>query len=83
MRLFAGRIEHSLNVTVQRLHDADARKHRRAAVRRDQDQGRHCRLPLRRRVLGLRKLGDIGARVLEGEYPIENQLLKFPPSKTF
>jgi hypothetical protein len=32
------------DVAVQRPHDADAREHRRAARRRDQDQ-RHCRLP--------------------------------------
>ncbi len=67
MRLFAQWIEDAFNVTVQRLHDADACKHRRAAVRRDQDQGFHCRLPFRRRVLGLRKLDDIGARGFEGD----------------
>jgi hypothetical protein len=41
MRFLARCIEHALNVTVQRLHDADARKHRWAALRRDQDQGFH------------------------------------------
>ena len=50
MRLFAVGIEHALDVAVQSSHDADARKHRWAAVLRDQDQGFHCRLPLRRRV---------------------------------
>jgi hypothetical protein len=39
MRLFARWIEDALNVTVQRSHDADACEHRRAATRRDQDQG--------------------------------------------
>ena len=41
---------------VQRPHDTDAREHRRAARYRDQDQGFHRSLPLRGRVLGLRKL---------------------------
>jgi hypothetical protein len=66
-RFLARCIEHGINVTVQRLHDADAREHRWAAVRRDQDQGFHRRLPLRRRVLRLRKLGDVGAVVFEGD----------------
>jgi hypothetical protein len=35
----------------------------------DQDQGFHCRLPFRRRVLGFWKLGDIGFGVLEGDDP--------------
>jgi hypothetical protein len=52
-------------VTVQCLHDADARKHRRSAVRRDQDQGFHGRLPFRRRVLSLRKLRDVERCVAE------------------
>jgi hypothetical protein len=38
MRFFARWVEDALNVTVQRLHDADACKHRWAAVRRDQDR---------------------------------------------
>jgi len=61
MMLFAIRIEDALNVTVQGPHDADAREHRRAAKRRDQDQRLHCRLPLWRHVLGFRKLGDVAA----------------------
>jgi hypothetical protein len=32
-------IEYALDMTVQRLHDADPGQHRRAAFRRDQDQG--------------------------------------------
>jgi hypothetical protein len=48
-------------------HDANARKHRRAAKRRDQDQGFHCRLPLLGFVLGLRKLRDVGAGILESD----------------
>ena len=46
MMVFAIGIEHALDVAVQRSHDADAREHRRAA--RDQDQGFHSGLPLRR-----------------------------------
>jgi hypothetical protein len=67
MRVFAIRIEDALGVAVQRSHDADAREHRRAAERRDQDQRFHCRLPFCRRVFGLRKLGNVGASVLEGD----------------
>jgi hypothetical protein len=67
MRFLARRIGHALNVAVQRPHDADARKHRWSAVRRDQDKGLHCRLPLLRRVLRLRKLCDVGASVFEGD----------------
>jgi hypothetical protein len=46
MMLFVIGIKHPLNVAVQGPHDADAREHRRAARRRDQDQRFHCRLPL-------------------------------------
>jgi hypothetical protein len=65
MRVFAIGIEHALDVAVQRSHDADARQHRRPPVRRDRDQGFHCRLPFRRRGLGLRKLRDVFAGVRE------------------
>ena len=46
-------------VPVERPHDSDARQHRGAAAVRDQDQGFHGVLPLRRAVLGLgkRRLG--------------------------
>jgi hypothetical protein len=54
-------------MTAQRPHHADAREHRRAAERRYQDQGFHRRLPFRRRVFGLRKLGDVGAGVFESD----------------
>jgi hypothetical protein len=58
-------IEHALDVAVQCPHDADACEHRRAAERRDQDQRLHGGLPLRSFVLGLRKLGDVGASILK------------------
>lgn len=64
MRLFARWIKDALDMTVQGSHDADGREHRGAAKRRNQDQHFLCRLPLRRRVLRLRKLGDIGARLV-------------------
>jgi hypothetical protein len=65
MMLFARRFEHAFDVSVQRLHHPNPRKHRRPAGRRDQDQGLHRRLPFRRFVLGLRKLGDLGPGILE------------------
>jgi hypothetical protein len=56
MVVFAIGVEDALDAAVQGLHDTDAREHRRAARYRDQDQGFHRSLPLRGRVLGLRKL---------------------------
>jgi hypothetical protein len=52
-------------VTVERLHHADPREHRRPAFRRDQDQRLHRRLPLRRLVLGLPQLRDVRPGILE------------------
>jgi hypothetical protein len=43
----------------------ESRQHRRAARHRDQDQGLRRRLPFRRLVLGLRKLRDVVAGILE------------------
>jgi hypothetical protein len=65
MMLFARRFKHALDVTVQCFHDADPRKHRRPAFRRDQEKGLHRGLPFRRFVLGLRKLGDVCSGILE------------------
>jgi hypothetical protein len=46
MMVFAIRIKHPLDVTVQGPHDADARHHRRAAVAfGDQDQDFNGSLP--------------------------------------
>jgi hypothetical protein len=59
------RIELANLVAVQRLHDADPRQHCRPARLRDQEQRLHRRLPLRRLVLGLRKLRDVFAGILE------------------
>src|SRR6266403_5081818 len=67
MMLFAIGIKHPLNVAVQCPHDANPREYRRSARRRDRDQRLHGRLPLVGLVLGLRKLGDVVAGVLESD----------------
>jgi hypothetical protein len=65
MRILARWIEHPLDAAVQCPHDADPREHRRAAVRRHQDQGFHRRLPIQRFVFRLRQFGYVGAGVLQ------------------
>jgi hypothetical protein len=65
MMIFAGWIEHALDVSVQRPHKTDAREHRRPAKCRDRDQGFHRRPPFRCRVFRLRQFGDVGAGVLQ------------------
>jgi len=67
MRVFAIRFKLANVPTVQRPHDADARKHHRPAKRRDQDQGFHRRLPFLGLVLGFRQLRNIIARILESD----------------
>jgi hypothetical protein len=57
--IFPVGIEHALDVTVQRLHHADARKHRITVVLGDQQQRLHCSLPFLGIVLSLRQLGDV------------------------
>ena len=52
-------------MTVQGPHDADARKHRRAAERCDQDQRFNRGVAFGRRVLSFRKLRDVIASILE------------------
>jgi len=52
-------------LTVQCLHDANAREHRRPAERGDEDQRFRSRLPFRGLVLSLRKLRDILTGILE------------------
>jgi hypothetical protein len=51
---------------VQCPHDPDRRQHRRPALRRDQDQGLHRGSPFRR-LVGLRKLRDVVAGILESD----------------
>jgi hypothetical protein len=68
MMLFPIGIEHALDVPVKRLHDADARKHRRPAYAfGDQDQGLNGCLPFLRLVLCFRKLRNVAARVLKSD----------------
>jgi hypothetical protein len=54
MRVFPIRIKLANVATVQRPHHTNARKHRRPARLRDQDQRFHRRLPFFGFVLGLR-----------------------------
>ena len=65
MRVFAPGIKLPNVAAVQRPHDADARKRRRSARRRDQNQRFHGRLPLCILMLGFRQLSDVIAGVLE------------------
>jgi len=65
MMVFPIGVEHTLDVTVERPHNADARKHCRPIVFRDQDQGFHGCLPLWCLVLGFRKLRDVGPSILQ------------------
>jgi hypothetical protein len=59
MRVFARRIELQRDVTVQRPHDADPRKHGRAVMFDDQERRFDRSLPLRELLFGVRKLLDI------------------------
>jgi hypothetical protein len=65
MMVFPIRIEHPLDPAIQSPHDANPRKHRRTAQRRDQNQGFRRRLPFSGLMLGLRKLCDVVAGILE------------------
>ena len=64
MCLFAIGIEHPLDITVQRLHDANPRHHRVAAAAA-QHQRLDRRLPLRQVGFFLRLLRDVVGCVLE------------------
>jgi hypothetical protein len=65
MMVFAIGIEDTLDVSVQRSHNADPREHRRAARCRDQDQRFHGCLPFRGLMLGLRRFRDVLAGIFE------------------
>jgi hypothetical protein len=65
MIVFAIRVENSLDLSIKRSQHADPRKYRRTARRRDQDQSFHRSLPFLGFVLGLRKLRDVAAGVLQ------------------
>jgi hypothetical protein len=59
MFVFARRIEHALDVAVQRSHDADAREHRRSVLLGDQQERFHRGLPFVGIVFGLGQFGDV------------------------
>lgn len=54
-------------VTVQGPHDTDPREHRRSTEIGDEDQRLHRSLPIRGLVLGLGKLRDVLASILQGD----------------
>jgi hypothetical protein len=58
-------VENSLDLSIERPHDADACEHRRAAKLHHKQQAFHCRLPFRGIMFGLRKLRDVVAGLLE------------------
>jgi hypothetical protein len=59
MRIFAVRIEHALNVTVQRPHDTNPRHHRRAAMLDHQHQRLNAGLAFREGRFPFRQAGDV------------------------
>jgi hypothetical protein len=67
MCLFAIGIEHPLDVTVQRPHDADPGQHRGTAGLCNEDERLHGGLPFGRGVLRLRQLHDVVGSVPQGE----------------
>jgi hypothetical protein len=67
MMIFARRIKHPLNVSIERSYDANACQHRRPALAfGDQDQDFNGSLPLLELLFGLRELLDISGGILEG-----------------
>jgi hypothetical protein len=67
MGVFAIWIELANDAPVQGPHEADASKHRRAAVFDNQEQRFDRGLPLRDLLFGLRQLLDIFGSILEGD----------------
>ena len=65
MRFFAACRELANIVAMQRPHDADPGQHCWPASGRNKYQSFHRILPLRRRMLGLWRLGNVVAGVLE------------------
>ena len=59
MLVLARRIEHSLDLAVQAVHEANTREHRRATLLCNKDQRLHCGLPFWRVVLGFWELGYV------------------------
>jgi hypothetical protein len=65
MMIFPVRVEHALDVTVQRPHDANPGEHHWPAKLHNQQQRFHRCLPFFGVVFCLRQLGDVGAGVLQ------------------
>ena len=65
MCLFARAIEHALNVPIQRLHDADARKHRWPVKFCDQQQRFDRGLPFIGIVFRFRQFGDVSGGIAQ------------------
>jgi hypothetical protein len=70
MRVFPRRVEHPLDTTVQRFHDADASEHRRPALFGDEQQRIHCCLLFVGVMLCLGQFGDELRRVAERDQGI-------------
>jgi hypothetical protein len=64
MKVFARRIEHPLDVTVQGPHDTDAREHRRPVMCCNQQKRLHRGLPWLGVVFCLGQFGDVSPGVL-------------------
>ena len=67
MAIFARRVEHALDVTVQRPHDTDAREHRWPAMLRNQQKSLHRGLPFFGIVLCLEQFRDVVSGVAQGD----------------
>ncbi len=67
MSVFAIRIERPFDAAVQRPQDPDTQMHQKVAALGGADQATDRGLPLVELLVGLRKLHDVSAGVLEGD----------------
>jgi hypothetical protein len=67
MMVLARRVEHALDVAIERPHDADARMHQEVATFGGADQASDGGLPLVELLFGLRKSGDVVSGIFEGD----------------
>jgi hypothetical protein len=74
---FTIRIEHALDVAVQRSHHADTGKHRWPVLFSHQEQRLHRGLPFGRLLFCFGQLGDVGPGVFERDEQI-GVILKSP-----
>jgi hypothetical protein len=70
MLVFARRVEHPFNVTVERSHHANSREHCRPIMFGNQHERLHCSLPFLGIVFSLRQLGDAKRHVALGDQPL-------------